>query len=70
LPKQLDKAKFNLEETKHLLTVAKEEVGKPFAQLDELRQKEAKLEALNKELSFDNHENNINNATFSNDINR
>jgi hypothetical protein len=55
LPKQLDKAKFNLEETKHLLTVAKEEVGKPFAQLDELRQKEAKLEELNKELSFDNN---------------
>jgi hypothetical protein len=39
-----------------LLTVAKEEVGKPFAQLDELRQKEAKLNELNKELSIDNTE--------------
>ena len=51
LPRQLETAKTKLSETEHNLKTAKEEAVKPFPQLEELREKETKLEQLNKELS-------------------
>ena len=54
IEKKLAVAKMQLEDTEHLLAVAKEEVKKPFAQKEELQQKEARLNELGKELSIDN----------------
>ena len=56
LPRQLETAKTKLSETEYNLKTAKEEAVKPFPQLEELREKETKLEQLNKELSSDEKE--------------
>ena len=56
LEKQLEPTKAKLAESEHNLQVAKEEVIKPFPQLEELREKETRLEELNRELSSDEKE--------------
>ncbi len=56
IPKKLEQSKTKLNDIEHSLAVAKEEVNKPFPQLDELREKEARLNKLNEELATDNVE--------------
>jgi len=56
LPEKLNNYKNKLEEINNNLKLAKLEVDKPFSRLSELREKEACLEVLNKELSMENKE--------------
>ena len=53
IPKKLESAISELESTQHSLEVAKKEANKPFERLDELREKELRLETLNRELTED-----------------
>jgi N12 class adenine-specific DNA methylase len=50
---RLAAAKLQLEKTEHNLNIAEQEVNRPFAQLQELRSKEARLDELNTTLSSD-----------------
>ncbi len=50
---KIKEAQNLLKKTKYQFEAAKKEVNEPFAQLDELREKESKLEKLNKELAID-----------------
>ena len=56
LPEKLNNYKNKLEEINNNLKLAKLEVDKPFSRLSELREKESRLELLNKELSMENNE--------------
>lgn len=56
IEKNIEKAKTSLSDVEYQLEAAKKEIKEPFAKMDELREKESRLDKLNKELSIDNQE--------------
>ncbi|MDO4301902.1 MAG: DUF3991 domain-containing protein [Clostridia bacterium] len=57
---KIKEAQSLLTKTEYQLKASKKEVNKPFEQLSELREKESRLEQLNRELSINNNEDNYN----------
>ena len=51
IPQKYEKAKSDLDALENQLAFAKDEINKPFPRLDELREKEERLEILNREFT-------------------
>ncbi len=58
LPRFLEESRQELDEFEHELEGAKTEIGKPFMKADELKEKQARLEEVSRQLDLDAQENN------------